>query len=510
MPHNEGLREGDVFAEYTIVRPVGSGGMGDVYLVRHPRLPRSYALKVLSANLSANDEYRHRFNREADLAAGLSHPHIVGIHDRGEFRGQLWISMDYVDGGDAAHLLHTRNPSGLTASEVVEIATAVADALDYAHARGLLHRDVKPANILLGDPGTPGRRIALADFGIARYYGDISGLTVTNMVVGTTAYCAPEQLQGKIIDGRADQYALGCTVYHLLTGVAPFHDPNPAVVIARHLSAPPPLIAERRPELASLDTVLGKALAKNPEERYPNCGEFAAALNSTLTSTMAETCDNAHATTHNIARSAPPAVTRPQTSWRQRALHPMPLIAAAIAVIAVAVLIGTRLPTLFGGRTAAPSGGLITTTSAITANPDPTQFGPHTIQLSRYITDQSEVLGPVEHAGVELALNNLYALNNIRLWVVYVKNFAGLTPAQWAEQTMHANRIPNTEALLAIATSDRSLSFHVPKTLPPGTSTDIEQNRIRPALQESDWARAAVFAANGLEAAAPNPSSATQ
>ncbi|MBY0442949.1 MAG: protein kinase [Mycobacteriaceae bacterium] len=506
MPHNEVLREGSVFAGYTIVRPLGSGGMGDVYLVQHPRLPRNYALKVLSAELSVNDEYRHRFSREADLAAGLSHPNIVGIHDRGEFHGQLWISMDYVAGGDAAHLLYTRSPAGLPASDVVEIATAVADALDYAHSRGLLHRDIKPANILLGESSTSGRRIALADFGIARYYGDISGLTATNMVVGTTAYCAPEQLQGASSDGRADQYALACTVYHLLTGVAPFHDPNPAVVIARHLSAPPPLIGDRRPDLANLDTALVKALAKNPDERYPNCGEFAAALNNAFATTQAA----AHATTHTIARSSPPAATLPQTSWRQRVLRPVPLIVTAIAVIAVAVLVGARLPALFGSRTTGPSGDLVAPSSAVAADAGPTRSGPQTIELARYITDQSGALGPIERVSVELALNNLYANNNIRLWVVYVRNFAGLTPSQWTENTMHANRIPDTEALLAIATSDGLFSLHVPKTLPAGTGTDIEQNRIRPALQESDWARAAVFAANGLEAAAPNPSAATQ
>ena len=184
-----------MFAGYTIVRRLGAGGMGEVYLAQHPRLPRRDALKILPGELTANLEFRQRFNREADLAASLYNEHIVGIHDRGEYEGQLWISMDYVEGTDAAQLLRSQYPSGMPKADVVEIISAVADALDYAHSRGLLHRDVKPANILLGD-ATPRRRILLADFGIARELGEISGLTATNMMMGTTAYCAPEQLQG--------------------------------------------------------------------------------------------------------------------------------------------------------------------------------------------------------------------------------------------------------------------------------------------------------------------------
>ena len=163
------LADGETFAGYTIVRLLGSGGMGEVYLAQHPRLPRHDALKVLPASVSADNEYRQRFNREADIAATLWHPHIVGVHDRGEFEGQLWISMDYVDGTDAARLLRERYPNGMPTAEVADIVTAVAEALDYAHERGLLHRDVKPANILLSHPGSGDQRILLADFGIARW-----------------------------------------------------------------------------------------------------------------------------------------------------------------------------------------------------------------------------------------------------------------------------------------------------------------------------------------------------
>ena len=236
------LEVGQVFAGYTILRVLGAGGMGTVYLVAHPRLPREDALKVLPADLTADPEFRARFVREAELAAGLSHPHIVGIHDRGEDEGQFWISMDYVAGTDAGALLHGQFPGGMPLDEVVSIVTAVGSALDYAHHRGLLHRDVKPANILLSDPDGQARRVFLADFGIARRMEDSAGLTATNMAVGTVAYAAPEQLRGEPVDGRADQYALACTAFHLLTGVPPYVHSNPAVVITQHVIAQPPSI----------------------------------------------------------------------------------------------------------------------------------------------------------------------------------------------------------------------------------------------------------------------------
>lgn len=202
------LRQGSVFAGYIVVGLLGAGGMGEVYLVQHPRMPRREALKILPANVSADPEFRARFSREADLAATLWHPHVVGLHDRGEYEGQLWIAMDYVDGTDAAKLLADRHPAGMSPHDVAEIITAVAEALDYAHEHNLLHRDVKPANILLTEPTSARRRILLADFGIARRADDVNGLTSTNMTVGSVLYAAPEQLTGDPLDGRADQYAL--------------------------------------------------------------------------------------------------------------------------------------------------------------------------------------------------------------------------------------------------------------------------------------------------------------
>ncbi|CRZ16370.1 serine/threonine-protein kinase [Mycolicibacterium neworleansense] len=272
------LNTGDVFAGYTIQRLLGSGGMGEVYLAQHPRLPRQDALKIMPASLTSDAQYRDRFNREADIAASLWHPHIVGLHDRGEYEGQLWIAMDYVDGTDAARYVREHHPGGMPLREAVEIVTAIAEALDYAHERGLLHRDVKPANILLGSPEAARRRILLADFGVARRIDDISGITATNMAVGSMAYSAPEQLLGQAMDGGADQYALAASAFQLLVGHSPFHHSNPAVVISKQLNELPPSLRTIRPELAHLDEVMLKGMAKDRDGRYGRCGDFATAL----------------------------------------------------------------------------------------------------------------------------------------------------------------------------------------------------------------------------------------
>jgi serine/threonine protein kinase, bacterial len=270
------VADSTAFAGYAILRSLGSGGMADVYLAKHPRLPRREALKVLAKGMTADNEFRERFNREADLAATLWHPHIVAVHDRGEFDGQLWIAMDYVEGTDASRLVKERYRHGMPVDDVCAIVTAVAGALDYAHNRGLLHRDVKPANILLTHPEAGERRILLADFGIARQLADVSGITETNVAVGTVAYAAPEQLLGQNMDGRADQYALAATAFHLLTGAPPYRHASPVEAIGMHLNAPAPRLSDHRPELAHLDDVLLKALAKEPEKRFDRCREFAA------------------------------------------------------------------------------------------------------------------------------------------------------------------------------------------------------------------------------------------
>jgi serine/threonine protein kinase, bacterial len=281
------LAAGDEFAGYTIESVLGTGGMGAVYLAKHPRLPRRDALKLLNPAFSGDPNFRTRFEREADLASGLIHRNIVAVYDRGAVDGQLWISMQYVAGVDASVAARAGDGS-MTPHRVVHIISEVGAGLDFAHRSGLLHRDVKPANILLANPESSDQRILLADFGIARWANDISGLTATNMTVGTVSYAAPEQLMGERLDGRADQYALAATAFHLLTGSPPFQHSNPAVVISQHLSKAPPAIGDQRPELAGLDPVLAKALAKSPADRFERCADFARALAHQLGGTPAD------------------------------------------------------------------------------------------------------------------------------------------------------------------------------------------------------------------------------
>lgn len=279
------LERGEVFAGFTVERLLGQGGMGSVYLARHPRLGKLTALKLLNPELFTDRQVRARFDREADLAAQLDHPGIVAVYDRGSENHQLWISMQYVDGVDAASV----NPLTLPPERAVQIIEGVADALDYAHGRGVLHRDVKPGNILLARASAgQGERVFLSDFGIARLREDTTHLTQTGMFTATLAYASPEQMTGAPLGNRSDQYSLACALYWLLVGVGPFDAANPADIIHGHLNLAPVPVSVRRPGLnPALDAVLAAGLAKHPDHRYRTCTEFATAARKALTATGA-------------------------------------------------------------------------------------------------------------------------------------------------------------------------------------------------------------------------------
>jgi serine/threonine-protein kinase len=365
------LVSGDTFAGFKVLRMLGAGAMGEVYLVQHPRLPRRDALKVLSEVLTADRAFRERFNREADTIAALWHPHIVGVHDRGEFDGHLWISMDFVDGSDAAQLLDRGYRNGMPVRRVLQIVSAVAGALDYAHQHRLLHRDVKPANILIGGPDS-GERIVLADFGIAKQLGEVGGLTQTNMAIGTVAYAAPEQLSGALLDGRADQYALAATAFHLLVGSAPYQNSNPAVVVGQHLTAPPPIIGARRPDLAILQPAFSTAMAKDPRMRYTRCADFGRELERLINSNPIQS-----------AVAPPPGVAGfagPPQAPKQRNRLWLGVAAGAVfaaALVAVVTVVAVQMGSGDEGAasaadTSAPSASETTASETTTTSTSPT------------------------------------------------------------------------------------------------------------------------------------------
>jgi YVTN family beta-propeller protein len=274
-------RLGTRLAGYQIQGLLGRGGMGVVYLAEQTGPHRRVALKLLLDPATASEAFRTRFLRESELAAAIDHPNVLPVYDAGETDGVLWIAMRYVDGIDLAALLARNRP--LAPEQALAIAGEVAGALDAAHTRGLVHRDVKPGNVLLAMEHDAVTRAYLADFGLTKRIGGARGLTVSGQVLGTIDYVAPEQVEGGPVDGRADQYSLGCVLFECLTGVVPFRRDSELAVLWAHVHDPPPRIGKHRPDLpARLDDVIGRALAKAPGDRYPSCGALVAAAQTAL------------------------------------------------------------------------------------------------------------------------------------------------------------------------------------------------------------------------------------
>jgi hypothetical protein len=268
---------GSMIAGYRLEQQIGQGGMAVVFRARDERLGRQVALKILAPALAADDAFRQRFIRESRAAAAVDDPHIIPVFEAGDAAGVLFIAMRYVGGGDVRTLVRTNGP--LPASRAAAILSPVASALDAAHVAGLVHRDVKPANILVDmRPGRPDH-VYLSDFGLSKGTAASTGLTGLNQFLGTLDYISPEQIEGRPTDGRADEYALACTAFELLTGYPPFQRDEATAVMYAQMSTPPPALTSRRPDLPSAaDPVLARALAKAPADRFASCREFADAL----------------------------------------------------------------------------------------------------------------------------------------------------------------------------------------------------------------------------------------
>ncbi|MFI2205740.1 serine/threonine-protein kinase [Streptomyces sp. NPDC020192] len=270
-------------ASYLIESEVGRGGMAVVFRARDLRLDRTVALKLLAPELARNDTFRQRFTHESQVAAAIDHPHIVPVFDAGETDGVLYIAMRFVSGSDLRHLLDDRGP--LPLPDAVRIAGQVASALDAAHEHGLVHRDVKPGNILVAE-GTDSdhpEHVYLTDFGLTKKSLSLTGFTSVGQFVGTLDYVAPEQISGRPVDGRCDVYGLACVVYETLAGRPPFQrDDDMALLWAHQYDEPSPPSAARPGLDPAADAVFAKALAKSPDDRYDTCLAFVAALRATM------------------------------------------------------------------------------------------------------------------------------------------------------------------------------------------------------------------------------------
>ncbi|UFQ19609.1 MULTISPECIES: serine/threonine-protein kinase [Streptomyces] len=270
---------GQRIADYQVEGEIGRGGMAVVYRARDLRLDRTVALKLLAPELARNDTFRRRFTHESRVAAAIEHPHIVPVFEAGETDGVLYIAMRYVPGSDLRHLLDRGGPLSVTAA--LRIATQIASALDAAHDHGLVHRDVKPGNILIakGTDSDHPEHAYLTDFGLTKKSLSLTGFTTVGQFVGTLDYVAPEQISGRPVDGRCDVYSLACVVYETMAGGPPFQRDDDIALLWAHQYDQPPRLAEKRPGVPpGLDGVLAKALAKSPEDRYGSCLEFAATL----------------------------------------------------------------------------------------------------------------------------------------------------------------------------------------------------------------------------------------
>src|SRR5216117_1943646 len=252
---------------YRIVRKLGTGGMANVYLAEDEVLGRRVAIKILNDRHAGDDQFVERFRREAKNAASLSHPNIVSIYDRGEAEGTYYIAMEYLDGRSLKELIVTRGPAPVKVA--IDYARQILIALRFAHRTGLVHRDIKPHNVLVDSEG----RVKVTDFGIAR--AGVSEMTEAGSIVGTAQYLSPEQARGTRVDQTSDLYSLGIVLYELLTGTLPFNGDTPVEIAMKHLSTVPEAPSERRPDIPrDLDLIVMRALAKGPDDRYQSAEEM--------------------------------------------------------------------------------------------------------------------------------------------------------------------------------------------------------------------------------------------
>ena len=353
------------FGHYRMESLIARGGMGEVYRAYDTQHDRVVAVKLLNAHLVDDDAFRRRFDREARAAARLREPHVIPIHAYGEIDGRLYLDMRLVEGDDVSTVLTRNGP--MPPAAAVDVIVQVAGALDAAHAEGLVHRDVKPSNVLLDAGGFA----YLVDFGIARSMAASADITGTGIPVGTVAYMAPERFEpdGRV-DHRADVYSLACLLYQCLTGTPPFPDENPLALMQAHLHRQPPRLTDRAPGLPpAFDQVIATGLAKNPEDRYQTAGALAVAARHAMSQPQVRP---ATVPVPHVPAPAPPPPARRDGRWWLIGAG-IVLAGAAVASAAIIGLPGTS------GRETTPTTG---TTTTETTGPDPADLAV-TVPISR-------------------------------------------------------------------------------------------------------------------------------
>jgi serine/threonine protein kinase len=391
------LADGDEFAGYRIETRLGRGGMGILYLALEPGLERRVALKLIAPEAAADEVFARRFAEESRIAAAIEHPNVVPIYAAGEEDGVPWIAMRYVAGSDLARRLAQQGR--LDPAQAVALIAQLGNGLDAIHASGLVHRDVKPANVLLS--GEPDNEHAyITDFGVARNVATESGLTQTGRFVGTLDYVAPEQISGEEIDARVDVYALGCLLYKLLTGEVPFPREGEAARLYAHLNDPPPAPSLYVPSLpTALDDVVVRAMAKAPGDRYPSAGDLGRAAQAALSGAAVSVPERTVATGAAATRehSAPAdssesAKTIPEEGFSRTREREAPpgrrrplLVGGLLALIAVAVVVALVAS---GGGDGSGVDGAVGDTAATetTAKPKP-KPEPETLTKAELISE---------------------------------------------------------------------------------------------------------------------------
>ncbi|HEY3962302.1 MAG TPA: protein kinase [Gaiellaceae bacterium] len=315
---------GDVVADrYEVEELVGAGGMSSVYRAHDRLLDRKVALKVMHQQFVDEPEYVERFRREARSVAALSHPNVVTVIDRGEHAGRQYIVFEYVDGENLKQMIQRRGPAPVATA--LELTIQIGEALSFAHQQGLVHRDVKPQNILLNGDG----RAKVTDFGIARSLDLQQGVTQTGTVLGTSDYIAPEQAQGQHVDEQTDVYSLGVVLYELLTSEVPFPGESFVAVAMRHINEPPPRVRDRRPDVSlRVEAAVQRAMAKSPSDRYPSMAAFCAELQSCL------------AELGGGATEVLPSAPRRSAHTSRRASSAWPVVLALLALIVAGGIAG--------------------------------------------------------------------------------------------------------------------------------------------------------------------------